>query len=298
MRNIKFFYVNTERQIIVDEKDIELIIALAELGNVTHAAEKLFLTQPAVTRRIQNIESSLGGQILIRSKKGVALTPLGETLARYAEETKNHFRQMRDAAAAVSKTVSGTLRLAVSTAWAHYKLASTLKKYLSAFPDVHINLVTDKSTKVYSRLCAGEASVAILRGEFSWNEVAERISTENYYISYYKKISFGDLANTPYIHYRSEVFEQNDFKNWLADKVCTSRNGYIFSDSIDSTKQLVQEGLGWALLPGICLDDFTGCAMPISFDGKPFERNTYLLAHKSHLELPQVREFVTLLKDS
>lgn len=280
----------------MDEKDIDLIITLSELRNITHTAEKLFLTQPAVTQRIKNIESGLGGQILIRSKKGVALTPLGEKLVLNARETKKLFQNMKDAAYAMNGIVSGTLRIAVSIAWAHYRLPAPLKKYLSLFPDVHINLVTDKSSNVYSRLLAEDVSVAIVRGEFAWNEIKEQLSSENYYISYHKRIELDDLINIPYIHYQSEVLSQNEFKNWLKNRVYASKNGSIFADSIDATKQLVKEGLGWALLPGVCLGDFEGFYTPLSFEGKQFKRNTYLLAHESHTELPQVKEFIDLLR--
>lgn len=56
---------------------------VAKYRNITAAANALFLSQPTVSRTIQNLETELGCQLFIRSKKGVVLTPEGEILYRY-----------------------------------------------------------------------------------------------------------------------------------------------------------------------------------------------------------------------
>ena len=62
----------------MDEKDYELLLELYEQKNITKVAQKLFLTQPAISKRIQKMEEELQCQLFLRSIKGVLFTPAGE----------------------------------------------------------------------------------------------------------------------------------------------------------------------------------------------------------------------------
>ena len=61
----------------MDEKDYELLLDLSETKNITKTASRLYMTQPAITKRIQKMEEELNCQLFLRSKKGVILTPSG-----------------------------------------------------------------------------------------------------------------------------------------------------------------------------------------------------------------------------
>lgn len=59
----------------MDEKDLQIFLTLADTGNLTRTAEKLYLAQPTLSKRLQNMESELGATLFLRSKQGVTLTP-------------------------------------------------------------------------------------------------------------------------------------------------------------------------------------------------------------------------------
>ena len=67
--------------------ELEIIIALAEEGNMRKAAERLFLSQPALSQRLQSIEKEWGTLLFIRSQKGLETTSAGEIVVAYAKET-------------------------------------------------------------------------------------------------------------------------------------------------------------------------------------------------------------------
>ena len=69
----------------MDEKDFLIFLTLAETGNLTRTAEKLYLTQPALSKRLQNMESELGAPLFLRSKHGVTLTPDGGQYLPYIQ---------------------------------------------------------------------------------------------------------------------------------------------------------------------------------------------------------------------
>ena len=106
----------------MDKRDYELLLALDQHKNITKAAQSLYMTQPAITKRIQKMEEELHCPLLIRSKRGVLLTPAAESLLPCARTILKSMEQMEELAAASQDYICGTLRLGCSLNYAHYRL--------------------------------------------------------------------------------------------------------------------------------------------------------------------------------
>ena len=98
----------------MDEKDLQIFLTLAETGNLTRTAEKLYLAQPTLSKRLQNLESELGATLFLRSKHGVTLTPAGEAARETFLHTTKDFEDLRERLQKGRGIVSGTLRIATS----------------------------------------------------------------------------------------------------------------------------------------------------------------------------------------
>ena len=69
----------------MDEKDFELLRILGETRNITHAADKLYMTQSALSKRIKALERELGVEIMLRSRQGIRFTPAGEKVLAHSK---------------------------------------------------------------------------------------------------------------------------------------------------------------------------------------------------------------------
>ncbi len=282
----------------MDEKDFEIILSLFELKNITKTSEKLFMTQPALTSRIKKIEEDLGAPILLRSKKGVIFTPIGESIIPYMRDMTANMRQMRDHVCINHDSVEGTLRIGASVNFARYKLPQYLKKYLHDFPKVDVNILTEKSVTLHKLIQRNEISVAVLRGEFKWDEGKKRLSTEPICLVSQEKLSREQLRDTLYIGHKSDSVLQGQINDWYRNNIGSEEKAKIWVDSIDACLALVRNGIGWAILPEICLEKFTGYRENLYFaDGSPFVRNTYIFYKHAYIDLPQVDLFIRYLMD-
>ena len=79
----------------MDEKDFELLQALADSRNITKAADKLYITQSALSKRIRSIERELGVELLLRSHQGIRFTPSGEAVLAHSRAAAREMEQMR-----------------------------------------------------------------------------------------------------------------------------------------------------------------------------------------------------------
>lgn len=95
--------------------ELEIIKALAEEGNMRKAAERLFLSQPALSQRLQTIEKEWGTLLFIRSQKGLEPTPAGELVIAHARETILKKEETFAMIASMADKVHGTLKIACAS---------------------------------------------------------------------------------------------------------------------------------------------------------------------------------------
>lgn len=280
----------------MDEKDYELILTLYELKNITKTAEKLFITQPALTKRIKKIEKDLGTELLLRSKKGVLFTPLGESIIPYIRTVTSTLRQMREYVVSNHDFVGGTLIVGVSLNYSHYYLPKVLKKFTKAFPNVDVNIITGQSKKIYRQLESDEISMAIVRGEFKWDETSILVSTEPMCLVCSNENAEIPLSAYSYIGRRSDNILQGKIETWFVENGLSFNNTKLWIDNIDTCLEMAKHGLGWAIVPKVCLRNFDGYSKELYFaDGTPFNRSTYIFCKNSYHELPQVKLFIQYL---
>ena len=152
----------------MDEKDLQIFLTLAETGNLTRTAEKLYLAQPTLSKRLQNLESELGATLFLRSKHGVTLTPAGEAARETFLHTTKDFEDLRERLQKGRGIVSGTLRIATSIDYSTYRLPEVLAQYTTHYPEVKLQIYSEHSRECVRQMQTGRPQIAIMRGECEW----------------------------------------------------------------------------------------------------------------------------------
>ena len=280
----------------MDEKDYELHLDLNETKNITKTASRLFLTQPAITKRIQKMEEELKCPLFLRSKKGVILTPSGESIIPYAKEILLNTSRLKEQALASQNKICGTLRLGSSLNYSHYRLPAILKEYTDKYPDVDVQITTGQSKQLFQLLNQDEISIAILRGQFPWDEACHLISTEPMCFVCSMENKGRPLNEYSYIGRHTDSNLTARIQRWLTEHDLRQIRPSLWIDNIDTCKEMARYGLGWCILPRICLGDFDGYIEDLYMDdGSPFIRSTYVLYRDDYGLLPQVQLFLEAL---
>lgn len=124
----------------MDEIKCEALITAAEQGSLSRAARILGYTQPGISRMIHSLEEELGFPLLIRTKKGVELTPNGRTVLPYLEETVRAARLTHETSASILGLLSGTLTIGCYYSVSSMILPPLLKRFGTDYPRVRIIL--------------------------------------------------------------------------------------------------------------------------------------------------------------
>lgn len=279
-------------------KDAQIILSLNETKNMTKTAEQLFITQPALSKRIQNMESELGVPILIRHQKGIVFTPIGEKVIEYAHTITNGMEALHEYANVSKHCVSGTLEAGIAVNYARYCMPGVLHKYVSDFPYVSIKITTGLSQYLYQLLSSEQLPMAVVRGDYAWYEGNILLSQEPLYLVYSKVFSRKDLPSLPYINRQTDPTLSTSIQQYLSEQDLLPAQKNLRIDDMDICLDMAKNGFGWTILPSLVLKD-TDCHLEpmVLKDGTPITRNTHLLYRNAYHQLPQVELFIHYLSN-
>jgi len=147
---------------MINLNDVQAFLAVAECQSFSRAGERLHLTQPAVSKRIQALEAALSARLFDRVGKQVYLTdaghtllPRAEALLRQALDTQRILRELDD-------QVAGTLGLVTSHHVGLHRLAPVLRAYTRRFPDVQLDIRFEDSEEAHNLIRRAESEIAVV----------------------------------------------------------------------------------------------------------------------------------------
>ncbi len=147
-----------------DLTDLRLMVKVAEANSVTGGAQALFLSVPAASTRIKNLEESIGAKLLFRTPQGVTLTPPGQTFVQHARLVLGQLERLGGDLQEYASGIKGHLRVwASATAMGEF-LPPVLRTFLRRHPDVNIDLRERLSHDIVRSVSEGKVDVGIVSG--------------------------------------------------------------------------------------------------------------------------------------
>ncbi|HEY0848170.1 MAG TPA: LysR family transcriptional regulator [Noviherbaspirillum sp.] len=148
----------------MDLTQLRAFVTVAREGNLTRAAERLHLTQPAVSLQIKSLQSSLDLQLFTRTPTGMALTDDGAKLLPFAERVMESVAEFREGVAALHSTVSGTLAIGTILDPEFIRLGAFLKRLVETYPQLSTQLQHGMSGWVLQQVKSGALDVGYYLG--------------------------------------------------------------------------------------------------------------------------------------
>ncbi|BBI62424.1 hypothetical protein HSBAA_37300 [Vreelandella sulfidaeris] len=146
----------------MDTQSLQAFLAVAETQSFSRAAEQLYLTQPAVSKRIATLESQVGARLFDRIGRRIALTEAGNVLLPQARHILFTVEDSRRALANLSGQVGGKLTLATSHHIGLHRLPPLLKQYTQRHPEVELDLHFLDSELAYQGVLDGTLEMAVV----------------------------------------------------------------------------------------------------------------------------------------
>jgi DNA-binding transcriptional LysR family regulator len=282
----------------MDDRDWLILHTLYHEKSITKTGQSLFIAQPTLTKRLKQIEKELEVKIVDRGIKGVQFTPEGEYLAKKAENMLNSLRRIKEDLKNFNNQVTGTLRLGVSNFISKYKLPALLKRFKDQYPQVSFQVETGYSQDIFKLLYNQEVHIGFIRGEYAWPDQKHLLFEEKLCIASKNNINLEDLPQLPRIDYRTDALYKQLVQNWWAERFLQPPSIAMVVDQGDTCKEMVVNGLGYAIIPSLFLENVDNVHKLDLLDneGKPITQKTWMFYHQESLDLNVVRAFVQLIE--
>ncbi|MDQ0243963.1 DNA-binding transcriptional LysR family regulator [Bacillus fengqiuensis] len=282
--------------------ECKMLAVLAEELNMRKAAERLFVSQPALSQRLQTIEKGWNTQIFVRSQKGLSLTPSGERIIQFAKEVVEKEEKVREELEALETEVYGTLKLAVASIIGQHWLPRVLKQFVKKYPRAKISLVTGWSSEMVNYLYEDEVHLGIIRGNPDWKGIKEHILTDTLYLvdTEIERVEDVLQSEKPFIQFKSDSTYYQEIQDWWHRQFQTTPTRTIVVDQIETCKQMALNGIGFAILPSIALTEHDQGVYKIPLLDEhqhPISRDTWLIGYESAFQLKQVKAFLEVVKE-
>lgn len=134
---------------------------VAKTGSFTKVAEENFISQSAVTQAMKKLENQLGGTLFVRSKSGVTLTPEGQTLYEYINNSLEVLNSAENLFSKYKNLEKGNLRIICGSTLVDLVLLKPLMNFIKDYPNVTVSVVNDISSNSLEKIANGKADIAI-----------------------------------------------------------------------------------------------------------------------------------------
>ena len=146
----------------IDFELYRIFYVVANHCNITKASEELNISQPAISKSIKNLEEQLGGQLFVRTKRGVIITEEGKEFYNYIKQAIEYINNAENKFTDLINLETGCIKIGVSTTLAKEFLLPYLDKFHSLYPKINIQITTSLTSELISKLKYGLIDIVIL----------------------------------------------------------------------------------------------------------------------------------------
>ena len=287
----------------MDIPSLTAFLTVAECSSFSQAAEKLHLTQPAVSKRIATLESQLNTQLFDRLGRKIHLNEAGQILLPKARQMLALMKDTRQEINNLRTQVKGSLSMATSHHIGLRKLPEILKQYAQLYPDVRLDIHFVDSEVAYKMINSGEIELGIItlapekpekiRHQLLWDDPLVFMVSKDHPLAHQKKISISQLSEHQAILPGSNTFTYRLVMS-LFEQEGLSLQTAMSSNYLETIRMLVAIGLAWSILPESMLDDDL---VKIDTTCRTTNRSLGHITHQDRTLSNAARAFLELLED-
>lgn len=290
---------------ILEVRHLLLVNEIASTGSVTRAAERLHLTQSALSHQLRDIESRLGIQLFLRLGKRMVLTPPGERMLGAAKRVLDEIRHAEDDLKLMAQDGKGVLRLCTQCNTGYHWLPPLLQSFHRKYPGVDVQIIVNATERPIEALLDGQIDLAVVTSEVTdrrlhlvplFEDELVAVVAPTHPFAKRASIEPIDFTEEHLIIYTTDRQDSDTFTRILGPAgVEPERVSQV--PLTEAILELVKAGLGvsvmarWAIEPAL----ETGAVKAVRIGKRGVYRSWTAVTLRDRVEPKWQREFVTLL---
>lgn len=288
----------------MDTHSLQTFITVAEKQSFSGAAEHLYLTQPAISKRIASLESELNAKLFDRIGRKITLTEAGHALLSRAKSILLEMEDSRRLISNLAGQVSGRLSIGTSHHIGLHRLPPVLRQFTRDFPEVALDLQFMDSEVACRAVQSGDLEIGIvtlplkplhgLHSELIWPDPLDVVVGHEHSLAGQHKFSFKHLAEHPAILPSPGTYTRALLEKAFATRKQPLKVG-MTTNYLETIKMMVGIGLGWSVLPRSM---FGTELSTLNIRGLHLERQLGVVRHQARTLSNAASKMIDTLKSS
>lgn len=216
----------------IDFELYRIFYTVANIGNITKASNDLLISQPAISKSIKRLEDQLGGQLFVRTKRGVILTEEGREFYKYIKQAMEYIYNAENKFTDLINLEMGTIKIGASVTLTKEFLIPYLKEFHKKYPKINIQIITDVTSELISKLKNGLIDLIILN--LPYNDISSDIKFVEC-----RKIQDCFVVNSSYKELLNKKLYLKDLNNYPLILQIKNSNTRSFIDEIAKKNDVV-----------------------------------------------------------
>ena len=288
----------------MDTQSLKAFLSVADQGSFSLAAEQLYLTQSAVSKRIQQLESQLDTLLFERHNRTISLTEAGRSLLPKAQQILDLVADTELQLNNLSGEVSGMLSMATSHHIGLHRLPPILKEFVRRYPAAQLNLEFMGSERAYQAIASRQVELALttleqqppasIQSTLLWEDEMICVCASDHALAQQNKLTLKQLAQTP------AILPEPDTITFQLVEAAFAKQGLKLqapmpTNYLETIKMMVSIGLGWSMLPASMLQHNDGQLTQLPWSGPTIERQLGLIHLKERTLSNAAQALIKLL---
>ncbi|MGJ8687464.1 MAG: LysR family transcriptional regulator [Spongiibacteraceae bacterium] len=286
----------------MDTQSLKAFLQVAEHQSFSIAAQRLHLTQPAVSKRIANLEQQLNSKLFDRIGHNISLTEAGNALLPQA---RNILSAVEEASRSISDLrggVSGQLAMGISHHIGLHRLPPILREYSQRYPEVKLDIDFMDSEQAHDRILHGEMDLAVITLSPTdetqllalpiWDDPLQVVVANDHPLAKHRVVSLQMLSQHTALPPGLGTYTGQIIKE-LFDQEALRMDVGMSTNYLETIKVMVSIGLGWSILPATLLDE---SVTALELKNHVLQRTLGCVHHKNRSLSNAARAFIELLK--
>lgn len=246
-------------------QQLKYLVAIADSGlNITAAAERLYTSQPGISKQLKLLEGELGVQLFTRKGKSLAaITPAGRDVIGRARRIMREVENIRNLASDLSGEQEGTLSIATTHTQARYVLPEVIKRFRERYPKISLELHQGTAEQIAELVGANRVDFAIATGSrqlfsnlvllpcFRWDRIV--VAPKGHPLTAEKQLDLVKLSGYPLVTYVFSLTGESSFKRAFAEHGLEPNVVFTARDA-DIIKTYVRMGLGVGIVASMAFE--------------------------------------------
>ena len=291
--------------IVLNIENLKMFCLVVDEGSISQAARLSFVSQPAVTRQINQLENFYGTLLFDRTGGKLKVTEAGKLLYPYAKTIVNDFNRSKEAVQQETGKYNANLQVGATFTIGEYLLPSLLGRFKKQKPDIKVTLTIKNTPSILEDLTNDVIDLALVEGIVENNDLTvEKFADDELILvcapdhKWEKKIDLEELVNERMIWRESISGTRLIVENMLREYgVLEKIDSYMEIGSTQAIKSAVEAGLGVSILPRLTVSRELeqGTLREVSMDGVNLTRNLWMVRKPQRFSKAWISDFLELI---